>query len=202
MAISLAGLYRRLAKRPPEPADAQEFDAALWRQLGAELAVLVVDLSGFTRFTKQYGVLHFLAVHERAMRCGRPAIESAGGHLVKTEADNLIAVFDDCVAAVAGARALLEAARTVNAQLPAVAHVEPCVGLAWGEVIRLTDDVFGDPVNVAYKLGEDVARPWQVLVSDSAEPQVRAAGERLSMRRVHPMTGVELRYRLLLDRQE
>ncbi len=103
---------------------------------------------------------------------------------------------------VAGARALLEAARTVNAQLPAVAHVEPCVGLAWGEVIRLTDDVFGDPVNVAYKLGEDVARPWQVLVSDSAEPQVRAAGERLSMRRVHPMTGVELRYRLLLDRQE
>jgi class 3 adenylate cyclase len=197
VAMSLAELYLRLADRPADPADAHAFDDALRRELGARLAVLVVDLSGFTRSTKQHGVLHFLAVHARALRLGRAAIEAVGGELVKSEADNLIAIFDDSPAAAAAARAFHGAARAANADLPPVAHVEPCIGIAWGDVIRLSDDVFGDPVNVAYKLGEDVARPWQILVSDSSVEQMREAGERLSMERAHLMTGVELRYRLL-----
>lgn len=202
MAMSLAELYLRLADRPADPADAQAFDAALSDELGARLAVLVVDLSGFTRSTKRYGVLHFLAVHARALALGRPAIESVGGELVKSEADNLIAVFGDCAAALAGARAIIAAARAANVDLPSEAHVEPCLGIAWGDVIRLSDDVFGDAVNVAYKLGEDVARPWQVLVSDSAVEQAKAAGARFSLERAHVMPGVELRYRVLGEGRE
>lgn len=197
MAMTLAELYVRLADRPADPAHAQAFDEALWAELGAEVAVLVVDLSGFTRSTKKHGVLHFLAVHARSLSLGRKAIEAAGGELVKTEADNLIAVFADCSKALDAAGRYHAACRAANAELPPAAHVEPCIGIAWGQVIRLSDDVFGDAVNVAYKLGEDVARPWQVLVSETAVEQAKAAGARFSLERAHVMPGVELRYRLL-----
>jgi len=49
-----------------------------------------------------------------------------------------------------------------------IGEVNLCVGIGYGRILQLDDDLFGDEVNVAYKLGEDVAGPGEVLVSEAA----------------------------------
>jgi len=45
-----------------------------------------------------------------------------------------------------------------------------CVGLGYGKVLRIGDqDVFGSEVNAASKLGEDTAKAWEILVTDSVK---------------------------------
>jgi class 3 adenylate cyclase len=42
------------------------------------------------------------------------------------------------------------------------------IGMATGEVLDLGGyNAFGDPVNTAFKLGEDVAQPWDLLLNIS-----------------------------------
>jgi class 3 adenylate cyclase len=48
------------------------------------------------------------------------------------------------------------------------------MGIDYGRYLRLVDDVFGDTVNLAYKLGEDLAGRGEILVT---EPVVRAVGD-------------------------
>jgi class 3 adenylate cyclase len=50
-----------------------------------------------------------------------------------------------------------------------------CVGLGFGKVLRIGDaDVFGAEVNATSKLGEDIAKAWEILVTDTVK--TRCAG--------------------------
>ena len=64
----------------------------------------MTDLSGFTRLTKKHGILHFLSVFGRAIRLASPHIADNKGTLLKTAADNMIAVFPDRKDALAAAK--------------------------------------------------------------------------------------------------
>ena len=45
-------------------------------------------------------------------------------------------------------------------------HVLLCIGLGFGRVLRIGDaDVFGAEVNAASKLGEDIAKAHEILVT-------------------------------------
>jgi class 3 adenylate cyclase len=47
------------------------------------------------------------------------------------------------------------------------------IGIDWGSMLVLPgEDCFGDAVNVAHKLGEDVAGPGEVLVTDRLRDQL------------------------------
>jgi class 3 adenylate cyclase len=172
----LAYFQQRLHIRNHEPPRAGTIDAELWSELGAEQAILVGDMSGFTRLTKKRGIIHFLAMHAKGMELGMPVVADHSGALVKSEADNFIACFAEPVSAARSAIALVRAFETHNASVPDPdSHVLYCFGIGYGRVLRLSDDVFGDEVNVAYKLGEDIARPNEVLVSELAHAAIVAA---------------------------
>lgn len=173
-AITKDELYRALEGWSLEqPAANGALSDRLWQELGRHRAVLVSDMSGFTRITRERGLLQFLAVFGRAQQLGRLVFERHGGRYLKHEADNLIALFDTAAAAAAAARDLLWEARAHNARVPdASGHVRFCVGVSCGRVIELEDDAFGDPVNVAFKLGEDVARSGEILVSDAVREEL------------------------------
>jgi adenylate cyclase len=53
-------------------------------------------------------------------------------------------------------------------------HIQYCIGIGFGRVLLLSNDLFGDEVNVAYKLGEDVARSGEILVSEAAHAAIVA----------------------------
>lgn len=162
--MTRADFYRLLDQAVAAPDRAAVIHADIWSQVGADCAILVSDLTGFTRLTKAKGVLHFLAGFRRAMHLAEPAVQRHGARFHKTAADNLLATFPDVPAAVAAARDMLRE--------PVGDGIEFCVGIGYGRILHLEDDVFGDEVNVAYKLGEDVAKGGEVLLSAAAATRV------------------------------
>ncbi len=174
--------YRRLDGRPTDSAAVAAFDREIWRDAGARRAVLVTDLSGFTRITKARGILHFLSVFRRCVALASPEISKVGGTLVKTAADNLLAVFPEPTQALAAARAMIASAAAANAAWEPDSRVRICAGIGYGDILLLEDDLFGDEVNVAYKLGEDIARPDEILLSEPAVARLRERGEAPELR--------------------
>lgn len=141
----------------------------IWRQYGVERSVLVLDMSGFSLLTRCHGVVHYLSMVRRMHETVRPIIHGFGGSVVKFEADNAFAIFPGPDEAVRAAIAINEAAETENAKYAAEFGIRLSGGIDHGRILLIEgQDFFGDPVNVASKLGEDLAKPGEILVSKKA----------------------------------
>jgi class 3 adenylate cyclase len=172
-ARTLAELMAALDARPSDP---EGFDQRIWQELGTEGAVLVTDLTGFTRSTREHGILHFLSIFRRCEQACVPLVGAHGGRLVKQKADDLIAVFPRVGQALDSAIEMLQTLRRLNQTLPSSDQVGMCVGLEYGRYLALEDDAFGDPVNIAFKLGEDVAEREEILIGPNAWRKAREDG--------------------------
>lgn len=159
-------LYELIQIRIQDPDRIPEVDELLWKKYGKQLAILVSDQAGYTKLTRARGIIHFLSLHSRLLDMSLPIIMSARGTALKTEADNILAVFDEPLSAIQAAVKMNEATVTYNKTVEPDFQLHHCIGISHGEVLRTDYDVFGDPVNVAYKLGEDVARPDEILVCE------------------------------------
>jgi adenylate cyclase len=193
--ITREELFRLLDARLADPSIAAAQDVELWERCAVERAVLVLDLSGFTRLTRARGILHFLSVYRRALKLACPLVESHHGRCVKLDADNVIGAFERASDALAAARAIREQAAIINRPLAGDEHVKVCQGIGFGRILELADDLYGDEVNIAFKLGEDVARAEEILVSEAAAEHVRGeGGETLALERSIDLGGVSVRY--------
>jgi len=156
--------FFRLLKRRTR-ASAARVDREIQDRAQREAAILVCDASGFTRRTHDYGILQFLAVMTRCYGFLVPLLRRAGGTLVSARADNILAVFDGVAEAVRTAAAMQRRLRRYNRGRPAPERFHACIGIDVGPVLRLADDVYGAPVNIASKLGEDLAARDEILVT-------------------------------------
>ena len=86
----------------------------LWAEYGAEYAVFILDMSGFSMLTRKYGIVHYLSMVRRMQLTTKPIVKSYGGSMIKYEADNCFAVFPDPLAAVNAAIAMQHAFRAAN----------------------------------------------------------------------------------------
>lgn len=164
-----ATLLEALDRRAGDAAAKKAFDDAIWAARGREAAILVTDLSGFTKLTKRHGILHFLQVFRRCEQTCMPIVHDHRGTLMKHEADDLVCIFEGGPHDALGAAfSMLRACAKINASLDEDEHVNLCIGVEHGRLLRLDDDAFGDPVNVAFKLGEDVAERGEVLIGPTA----------------------------------
>ena len=134
-------------------------------------AVLALDMSGFTLSVRRDGILAYLCQIRRMHKLTRPLVLAHGGSVVKNEADNLLAVFDDVSDAVAAALAMVQVSVT-ECLAPALSF---SVGIDVGDILLIDQvDCFGDAVNLACKLGEDIARPGEVLLTPQAHSALAA----------------------------
>ena len=97
-----------------------------------------------------------------------PAIAGHGGRVVKVEADSLMLAFPCAATACRGVDAMERALRRVNRGRPTDEQLAFSYGIGFGPVLELEDDVFGLEVNLASKLGEDLARPGEALLTPAA----------------------------------
>ncbi|MCI0478948.1 adenylate/guanylate cyclase domain-containing protein, partial [Candidatus Uhrbacteria bacterium] len=111
---SCAELDRLLNERIEHPERSAEIDAAIRSAFEEEHTVFILDMSGFSKTVQRYGIIHYLAMIRRMRRVVRPAIESNGGGIVKSEADNVFAVFPDPDAAVRAAKDVRHDLDTAN----------------------------------------------------------------------------------------
>jgi class 3 adenylate cyclase len=161
-----------------DPAARAALDARLWREYGAERAVLVLDMSGFSRLTTRYGIVHYLSMVRRMQVTAEPIVKSFAGTLVKFEADNCFAMFGVVEEALRAAIALNEAFDRANFETPDDLDIRISTGIDFGPILVIENrDFFGDPVNRACKLGEDLARPGEILVTRPAMDRLGAGFE-------------------------
>ncbi len=168
-----AALAELLDERNEHPESLAQIDAEIWRRFGRTRAVLVLDMCGFSRLTMRYGITHFLAMIRRLGVLVRPVIAASGGQVVKTEADNVFATFDDVPAALGAARAIQACLSAANAFLPADWDLHASIGIGYGPLLMVgDDDLFGAEMNLASKLGEDVAGRGEILLSAGARERL------------------------------
>lgn len=130
-----------------------------------EMATMALDMSGFTSTVKKYGIIPYLARIQSMQEIAKASFEDTGGNIVKFNADNMSAVFDSVEGAILTARTILERLKAEKTQVGAEDGVRAKIGIAWGRFLYIPDhDYFGDPVNIAYKLGEDLASAGEILV--------------------------------------
>lgn len=155
-----------------EPERRPEITAEIEADFTQRAAVLVLDMSGFSRTTQMHGVVSFLMMIHQMRLLAVPTIEAGGGTLVKAEADNLYCLFDDVDAA---AREVIRQLSTVNPLLPAGRKLYASIGIGYGDLLVLgREDLFGDEVNLASKLGEDIAQGGMVLLTEAAREALDA----------------------------
>lgn len=171
-----ARLGKLLQERNEHPERAPALDEEITKLFGETLAVMVMDMSGFSRQTLRHGIIHFLAQIHRMHSIAAPIVERNQGELIKQEADNVFAIFpsvDEAVAAAVEMDAGLEAANTM---LPDEYDMHGEFGIGYGEILVIENaDLFGSEVNLAAKLGEDIAQRGEILLTESAHKQVTAA---------------------------
>jgi class 3 adenylate cyclase len=138
-----------------------------------ELTVLMSDSSGFSRKTNEYGILQFLAVMTQCYDRLIPLIEKRRGLCLSHNADNILAVFEKPVDAVAAAADMHRWLKRHNEGKDEAEQFNVCIGLHHGKMLRLKDNVFGACVNVAAKLGEDLAAKDEILVTREVADRIR-----------------------------
>ena len=147
----------------------QSIETKLWEEYGTELAVFVLDMSGFSLLTRKYGIVHYLSMVKRMQLTTEPILKSYGGSLIKYEADNCFAVFPDPLSAVNAALAMQHAFEASNLMTSDDLDIYISCGIDYGRILVIKDqDCFGDAVNRASKLGEDVAAAREILITKDA----------------------------------
>jgi len=184
-------------RSPPE--ERGVIEELIWDGFGTEQAVLVLDMAGFSLQVRRAGILSYLCRINSMRSTCMPVVEEFGGSCVKQSADNLTAVFPKCEAAI-------DAAVEMNRRCAAVAArsgepVRVSIGIDFGRFLLVSDqDCFGDAVNVAYKLGEDLARAGEVLVTQAVIDRLPAGHGGYAFEEVpftvsgHPLVAFRVNY--------
>ncbi len=138
-------------------------------------AIVIVDLAGFTSLVLEQGTDAALARIWRMRSELVPHFQQHGGEIYKVDADNLLIFFSSLQQAVEAALGSHERVRTFGFQVS--------VGVGFGTLHYLAseDDYYGEQVNLAAKLGEDVAAAGETLLTMAAFeelPEETRTGER------------------------
>jgi len=146
-----------------------KIENALWDKYGAQYAVFVLDMSGFSLLTRRYGIVHYLSMVQRMQLTTEPIVKSHGGSMIKYEADNCFAIFPEPLSAVKAAIAMQQAFSAVNLLTSDDLDIHIACGIDYGRLLIIGhEDCFGDPVNRASKMGEDLAAAGEILITEEA----------------------------------
>jgi class 3 adenylate cyclase len=164
-----AYLKQLLSERTQYPDRAAQVDETIWQTFGRDVAILVLDMCGFSRLSAQYGIIHFLAMIHQMEQAARPAIAGNGGQVIKQEADNIFAIFPQPVQALEAALDIFRAFEAMNEVSPEERNIYGSIGIGYGKTLVIGEkDLFGAEMNITCKLGEDLAEKMEILLTPNA----------------------------------
>ena len=113
----------------------RRIEESLWAEYGAEYAVFVLDMSGFSLLTRKYGIVHYLSMVRRMQLTTEPIVKSYGGSMIKYEADNCFAVFPDPLSAVNASVAMQHAFTASNLLTSDDLDIHISCGIDFGKLL-------------------------------------------------------------------
>lgn len=170
---SCEDLYKLLDIRIEHPEKTVEIDQKINKEFEQTRAIFILDMSGFSRTVQRYGIIHYLAMVHRMRRIVRPDVERNGGIVVKFEADNCFAVFENPDQAVKAALDIQRDLEVANLMTAEESDVHVSVGIGYGPILLFCEDMYGNELNLASKLGEDVAERGEILLTDAAKKEMK-----------------------------
>jgi class 3 adenylate cyclase len=161
-------LREKLRERNQWPDRVAAIDAELRRTFERRLAILALDMCGFSRLTAKHGALFYLAMIAQMEDAATPPVHNNRGRVIKQEADNFFAVFDTPADALEAALDIFLAFKAVNSVVHDDRDINASIGIGFGDVLDLGEDVFGDEMNNACRLGEDLGGRNDILLTPAA----------------------------------
>jgi adenylate cyclase len=185
-------LRRLLADRNQQPDRTAEIDAEICQTFQRKVAILALDMCGFSRLTAKHGIIHYLAMIHQMQEGAVPAITGNGGTVIKQEADNLWATFDQPAHALEAALDIFRAFDAINSVVPEERDIRGSIGIGYGDTLVIGDeDLFGNEMNLASKLGEDLAGPSEILLTPAARAALPAGRYRFK-KALFTISGMDL----------
>ena len=167
----------------------------IWEQFGTEGAVFISDMASFSSTSRKVGVCHFLKMIHRARQIIAPLIAENNGLLIKCDADNCYAWFERVDDAIQASFDVNAALFEHNDEFGIAEQIYLSVGIDFGEVLLIGDvEFFGDPVNTASKLGEDLAVKAETLVTQRAIEHSNFVAPETAEHMVARISDIEIRY--------
>jgi adenylate cyclase len=162
-------LVKLLKKRLEQPECVEAIDAQIQQTFVEIHAIMILDMSGFSKLVEEFFIIHTLAQIQQMRGVVVPILEAHQGSVLKLEADNVYAIFPSVEDAVAGAVMMLQQLARVN--------IHASIGIGYGDLIMIADDkgyrdAFGNQMNLASKLGEDLAKENEILLTQAAYQQL------------------------------
>src|SRR5688572_16382027 len=155
-------------ERTSEDASSRKVRPEALGTMRTEVTILFSDIKGSTSYFERRGDAEGLAMVQHHNDLLFPAIEGAGGRVVKTIGDAIMACFKDPVKAIGAAirmQQVLEADRAKKKRADDY-HIHIRVALHKGLGLEKDNDVFGDVVNATAKVQQQ-AQPDQILITDA-----------------------------------
>jgi class 3 adenylate cyclase len=190
-----SGLFGALEGMLAEELSEREIENRMYRLFGRTLAVVVTDTCGFTRATRNGGIVSFLTGLLRVRSMISSIFHDDGCISLRYEADNVYSAFETVEAAL---RATVRANRSVGeaeVELDGEERFRICAGIGYGRVLWSAEHgAFGDQMNLASKLGEDVACGEEILLTGEAFAQLQEEDSSAFERVEAAVSGVNLVY--------
>ena len=133
-------------------------------------AILSMDLTGLTTSAIHRGEIQSLLRILDAQKVAIPVLQDFGAELIRCFADDIVALFLDPDAALDAAfeihrRVQLFNSTPLASEFPTLC----CAGIGFGRVLAIGPNLAqGDEMNRASKLGEDIARGNETLITEHA----------------------------------
>ena len=179
----------------PDPEKAEAIRQGIWDTYGTEGTVFISDMASFSSTSRKLGVCHFLKMIHRARQIIAPVIEGNNGMLLKCDADNCYAFFRNADDAIKASFEVNKVLFKANDAFGIGEQIYLSVGIDYGRVLLVGDiDFFGDPVNTASKLGEDLAVREEVLVTRRAIEHSNFEIPELAERMTARISEIEIQY--------
>jgi class 3 adenylate cyclase len=173
-----------------------EITKSIDEMFGQEKAVMILDMSGFSRTTQQFGITFFLLMIHEMQRIAKPSVVAHNGLVLKADADNLFCLFDTVADAVHASQEITRHLAAANQILPQSRHLYVSIGIGYGTILNIADeDLYGNEVNLASKLGEDIGGMGDILLTSAAHAQLQESDILCKTESVSiSISGLELTY--------
>lgn len=168
---------------------------SIWDRFGTEGATFISDMANFSSTSRSLGICHFLKMIHRAREIVTPVIEANNGRFLKCDADNCYAFFANPTDAISASFDINAELFSINQRHDIDEHIFLSVGIDYGDLLLVDgEDFYGDPVNTASKLGEDLAIKGETLVTERALRRSSIAVNENIERMIARISDIEISY--------
>ncbi len=144
-----------------------------------QCTIMSVDMTGFTVSAMKIGELQSMLRILDAQKVCIPVLKSFSARLIRCFADDVVAVFDEPDHAIDAAFEIHRRVDLFNDSPQASANpAQCCIGIGHGMAFAIGPNLSqGDEMNRTSKLGEDIARANETLVTERAYAALKARAD-------------------------